>query len=76
MLLIPVRPDGEIGLHAELHEGAKLGRLELAAHDVDELRGELHVGLEGQVAAGRALKHEAEVWKYGSVFVYSAYLTG
>ena len=63
-MFVPVGPDGEVGLHAELHEGAELGRLELAAHDVDELRGELHVGLESQVAARRTLKHETEVWKH------------
>ena len=58
---VPVWPDGEVGLDAELHEGAELRRLQLAAHDVDELGGELHVGLERQVAAGRALEHEAKV---------------
>lgn len=64
-VVIPVWPDGEVGLDAELHEGAELRGLHPAAHDVDELGGELHVGLEGQVAAGRALEHEPEVWKQG-----------
>ncbi len=35
--------------------------LHLASHDLDKLRGELHVRLEGEITARRALKHESKI---------------
>ena len=61
--LAPVGPDGQIGLHAQLLEALELRGLHPATHDVHELRGQLHVGLEGQVATRGALKHEPEIWE-------------
>ena len=61
---VGVGSDHHVGLDAELHEPFELRSLHLASHDINELLGELHVGLEGHVAPGAALEHEAEVDVY------------
>jgi len=59
--VFPEWTDGQVGVDALLHEVLELRRLNLPAHDVDELGRQFHVGLEGQVAARRALEDETEV---------------
>ena len=58
---VGVGSDHHVGLDTQLHEPFELRRLHLASHDIDELLGQLHVGLEGHVTPGAALEHEAEV---------------
>ena len=49
--VLPVRPDGQVGVNALLHEISELGRLDFSTHDVDEFDSQFHVRLERQITA-------------------------
>ena len=57
----PVGSDGQVCVDALFHVEFELGPVHPASQDVNVLLDDLHVGLEGNVAAGGALEHEPEI---------------
>lgn len=59
--MFAIGPNAQIAFDDEFGEPLKGRRVYVAAHDEAHLGGDFHVGLEADVATGRAFDHEPEV---------------